>query len=29
MKFDATKWGFIEAMNYNERGYDGCHDQNP
>ncbi len=26
MKFDATKWGFIEAMNYNERGYDGCHE---
>lgn len=24
MKFDATKWGFIEAMNYNERGYKGC-----
>jgi len=24
MKFDATKWGFIEAMNYNERGYNGC-----
>jgi hypothetical protein len=26
MKFNATKWGFIEAMNYNERGYDGCHE---
>lgn len=24
MKFDATKWGFIEAMNYNEHGYRGC-----
>ena len=24
MKFDTTKWGFVEAMNYNERGYDGC-----
>lgn len=24
MKLDATKWGFIDAMKYNERGYKGC-----
>lgn len=23
MKFDATKWAFIELMNFNERGYEG------
>jgi hypothetical protein len=24
MKLDATKWGFIDAMRYNERGPEGC-----
>ena len=24
MKFEATKWGFVEAMKYNERGHKGA-----
>lgn len=26
MKFDSTKWAFIEAMKFNERGYKGAGD---